>query len=107
MLLCATKPRRTRKKRSLVWPIHWNKCRRLGPRLLNQRVLEPLIAQVRMLSDDKLEAWNIVLSELKQQLEQSAHCIKIGVGFRFLHRTISIFVDLLGREVDLGWLVDQ
>ena len=46
-----------------------------------------------MLSDDKLEAWNIVLSELKQQLEQSAHCIKIGVGFRFLHRTIRALLE--------------
>ena len=60
-----------------------------------------------MLSNDQLEAWNIVLGKLHQQLEQPTHRIKIGVGFRLLHRTISISVDLFRREIDLGWLVDQ
>ena len=60
-----------------------------------------------MLSDDQLEAWDIVLGELKQQFEQPTHRNEIGILFRLLHRAIGIPVDLFGRKVDLGWLVDQ
>lgn len=88
-------------------PILWDQCGGFSPWYFDECVLKPLITKIRMLSDDQLEAWNIVLGELQQQLEQPAHSIEVGVGFRLLHRTIGIPVYLLGGEVDLGWLVDQ
>ncbi len=60
-----------------------------------------------MLSDDQLETWDIFPRELQQQLEQPTHRIEVGVGFRLLHRSIGVPVDLLRGEVNLGWLVDQ
>ena len=88
-------------------PIFWDQRGGFSPWYFDECILKPLITKIRMLSDDQWEAWNIVLGELQQQLEQPTHRIEVGVGFRLLHRTISIPVYLLGGEVDLGWLVDQ
>ena len=60
-----------------------------------------------MLGDDHLEAGRVLLRELEQQLEQPANRLQVGVGLRFLDRAIGFLVDLLGREIDLGRLVDQ
>lgn len=72
--------------------------RGLSPWYFDECILKPLVTKIRMLSDDQLEARHIVLGELQQQLEQPAHRIEVGVGFRFLHRTISIPVYLLGGK---------
>ena len=54
---------------SYLIPVFRNQRRRLGPRLLHQRVLEPLLAKIRMLGDNQLEAGCVLLRELEQQLE--------------------------------------
>jgi len=56
---------------------------------------------------DELEARDVVLCELQQQFEQSAHRRQIRVRFRFLNCAIRLLVDLLRREIDLGWLITQ
>lgn len=60
-----------------------------------------------MLGDDQLETGDVHLAELQQQLEQSTHRVKVGISLGSLHGAVRCLVDLLGREVDLGRLVDQ
>ena len=45
-------------------PILWDQRGGLSPGYFDERVLKPLITKVRMLSDDQLEAGNLVLGEL-------------------------------------------
>lgn len=68
-----------------IWPVLGNKRRRLGPRLFNECILEPLIPKVCMFCHDKLEARHVFLRELQQQHEQSANRRKISVCFCFLN----------------------
>lgn len=60
-----------------------------------------------MFSHDELKARDIMLRELQQQFKQSAHRRQIGVRFRFLDGSIRFLIDLLRREINLGWLVDK
>src|SRR6185437_4314580 len=82
-------------------------CRWLSPRLFHQCLLEPFFSEVGMLGNNQLKSRNVLLSELQQQFEQPAHRLEVGIGLGLLHRAIGVAVDLLGWEVDLGWLVNQ
>ena len=78
-------------------PVFRDQRRRLCPRLFYQGVLEPLVTKVSVLGDNQLEAGDILLGELQQQLEQPAHGIEVGVGFGLLCPAsvgIGVFLDL-------------
>ena len=70
-----------------VRPVVRNKCWWLGPWILDQRGLEPIVPKVGMLGDNQLKTRRVLGREAQKHLEEAPHRFQIRVLLGLLDRT--------------------